>query len=109
VIALIVSLVRHAERAQLEFGLSARGKKQADALGKHFSEKGVNAIFSSPVQKAEETAKAIATAIGISRLADDRLGELETGQLAPGVAAVKKQAFDTGHNHVVIVTHDENI
>jgi broad specificity phosphatase PhoE len=65
-----IYLVRHCEVENPDgimygflpnFGLSARGKLQAQALGRFFSDKPVAQLFASPLQRAQETAGAIVT------------------------------------------------
>jgi broad specificity phosphatase PhoE len=64
-----VYLVRHCEVENPDgilygflpnFGLSAQGKLQAQALGRFFADKPVAQLYSSPLQRAQETAAAIA-------------------------------------------------
>jgi len=63
-----IYLVRHCEVENPDgilygflpnFGLSARGKLQAQALGRYFSDKPVAQLYVSPLQRAQETAAAI--------------------------------------------------
>ncbi len=44
------------------FGLSEKGRRQSAALGKYFEDQPISAIFASPLQRAQETARAIAEA-----------------------------------------------
>ena len=77
-------LVRHGEvenpdhlvYANLDgFGLSARGRRQAKAVGEHLGAAGITTILTSPLQRAQETARLIAKATGAPVVEDDRLTE----------------------------------
>jgi broad specificity phosphatase PhoE len=66
-----IYLVRHCEVENPDgilygflpnFGLSAKGKLQAQALGRYFSDKPVAKLYVSPLQRAQETAAAIVAA-----------------------------------------------
>jgi len=43
------------------FGLSEQGKRQAHVLGKHLSKKTIHAIYTSPLERARETASIISS------------------------------------------------
>jgi len=82
-------LVRHGEtehnRGQLTLGradvpLNERGLAQAAALGRSFVEK-PDAVFASPLQRAAATARQIADAHGMDVLLDDRLIEMDVGEM----------------------------
>ena len=73
-------LVRHAEAAPGEPDelrrLTPRGRDQARGLGRRLARDGVraDAVLSSPLLRARETAEAIAKEVGANSEADDRLG-----------------------------------
>lgn len=67
-------LIRHAERAgdqetlvgrKAGFPLSAHGRDQAARLGRHLGQEPIAHVFSSPVERARETAEAVARALGL--------------------------------------------
>ena len=73
-VSTIVHLVRHGEvhnpdhvvYADLPgFGLSERGRRQATEVGDHLAERSITAVYASPLQRATETAAAIAVPHGI--------------------------------------------
>lgn len=83
----LIHLVRHAEvenprnvwYGRLEgFHLSERGRRQAAALADHFSEHDVAAIYSSPLDRAIQTAEAIARPLGLEVVPEPDLIESET-------------------------------
>ncbi|MCA1840453.1 MAG: histidine phosphatase family protein [Actinomycetota bacterium] len=83
----LVHLVRHAEvhnpsnlwYGRLEgFKLSERGLRQAEALGHFFQTRDVKAVYCSPLQRAQETAKAISGPLGLEFMIDESLIESET-------------------------------
>lgn len=97
-------LVRHAEAAPGEPDdlrtLTTQGKQQARELGRRFARKGVkpDAVISSPLLRARETAEGIASALGVDAEQDERL--------APGATPEDVRAVVAGRgNTVVVVGH----
>ena len=94
-------LVRHAEAAPGEPDelrtLTPQGKQQARELGRRFVRKGIkpDAIFSSPLLRARETADGIAAAVGLATEPDERL--------APGATANDVRAVVAGRGETVVV------
>lgn len=60
-------------------GLSAVGKKQATEAAQFLSTQGVDVIYCSPMQRAQETARALAKATGARIVTDERLTETGFG------------------------------
>ena len=96
-----VYLVRH---AQAEHGepdalrrLTPHGRKQAKELAKRFARRGVRpeAILSSPLVRARETAEALAAELGVTVETDDRL--------APGADVDQLRAVVEGRGETVVV------
>jgi phosphohistidine phosphatase len=95
-----VYLVRHAEA---EPGnpdelrrLTPNGVKQAKELGRKFVRRGIrpDAVVSSPLVRALQTAEAIAAAVGASAQTDDRL--------APGAGVDDLRAVVDGRGETVV-------
>lgn len=61
--------------------LSERGRAQARALGTRLAKAAVTTIYSSPLRRASETARAISTATRRAIAYDERLREVEIGGL----------------------------
>ncbi len=83
--------------------LSARGRRQAERLGRHLSGLGLKpgAIISSPKARASETADLVAKALGAAVRIDERLaGPLDLGDLE----AILHEAGDPAQ--VLVVGHD---
>jgi broad specificity phosphatase PhoE len=83
----LIHLVRHAEvenprnvwYGRLEgFVLSARGRRQAEALGERLASHDLAAIYSSPLERAVETAQAIARPHDLEVNVDEDIIESET-------------------------------
>jgi phosphohistidine phosphatase SixA len=91
-------LVRHAEAASGEPDdlrpLTPAGREAARVLGERLRAESPDAILSSPLLRARETAAAIATAAGIESEAEDRLG--------PGATADDIRAAVTGRGETVV-------
>jgi len=97
-----VYLVRHAKAEPGEPDelrpLAKKGRKQARALGERFAADGIDAVVSSPLLRARETAEAIAKAAGLEVQLDERL--------APGATAADLRAVVAGRGErVVAVGH----
>jgi broad specificity phosphatase PhoE len=83
-----IHLVRHGEVENPKgviygrlpgYTLSERGQKQAEEAGRYLSERGVGAIWASPLERAQETAAAIgAFHPSLEIVTDHRLIESET-------------------------------
>jgi alpha-ribazole phosphatase len=83
-------LLRHAEpdaafrgrcHGRLDVGLSPEGKRQALAVGAALAEEPFAAVYTSPLTRALETAAPIAAAHGLEPVRDERLSELDFGEL----------------------------
>lgn len=83
-------LVRHAEPEHairgrvygaLDVPLSSDGRCRSDALAAALELMPLVAVYSSPLRRAVETARPIAVAHGLRPIADERLRELELGEL----------------------------
>ncbi|MDT7949970.1 MAG: histidine phosphatase family protein [Acetobacteraceae bacterium] len=73
--------------------LSAEGVGQAKALGEWFTGMRVAAVLSSPVQRARETAAAIAEATGLTVTVEAGLDEIDFGEWTGSTfAALEEQA-----------------
>lgn len=95
-------VVRHAEAAPGEPDelrpLTDAGRAAARALGDRLAEYGVDAVLSSPLLRARETAEAIARAAGLVAEPDERL--------APGADAdAVREAVAGRGDTVVMVGH----
>jgi phosphohistidine phosphatase len=93
-------LVRHAEAAPGDPDdlrpLTDAGRAAARALGEQLAQERPDAVVSSPLLRARETADAIARAAGIDATADERL--------APGATADDVRAVAQG-DAIVVVGH----
>ena len=94
-------IVRHAEAALGEPDdlrpLTEAGRDQARRIGRQFADDGVqpDAVLSSPLLRARETAAEIAKAVGVDVEADERL--------APGAEPDDVRAAAAGHGETVVV------
>jgi len=80
----VVHLLRHGEvdnPGGIIYGrlpgyhLSANGRQMAEAAAGYFAERAVVALFSSPLERAQETACPVAERLGLPIVTDDRLIE----------------------------------
>lgn len=84
-----VYLIRHGEtdynrdgrlQGALPVPLNDNGRVQAQALGLHLKRQSIEAIFTSPLSRAQETADLIGQILNASIVADKRLQEINFGQ-----------------------------
>jgi broad specificity phosphatase PhoE len=82
-----IHLVRHGEVENPKgiiygrlpgYHLSERGLKQAEAAAEHLARAGVAAVWASPLERAQETAEAIASRHDIQIMTDERLTESDS-------------------------------
>ncbi len=85
---MILYCVRHGEsqfnaegriQGQHDVPLSDRGRQQAAALAQALANCQIEAVFSSPLARATQTATALAERCGLSLRIDDRLQEIHAG------------------------------
>jgi broad specificity phosphatase PhoE len=101
----VVHLLRHGEvdnpRGILYgrlpgYHLSANGRAMADAAADYFAGRAVVALFSSPLERAQETARPVAERLGLPIVTDDRLTEawnhFEGLKFGVGDGALRKPA-----------------
>lgn len=83
-----ILLVRHAAHVQLgrvlsgrtgEVPLSAAGRAQAERLGQRLSSEGLDAVHTSPVRRAQETARALASIVNLTEHVEQPLDEIDFG------------------------------
>jgi len=82
-------LVRHAEtmwnrerryQGRQDPPLSDTGRAQAEAVGQLLAKERIEAVWSSPLRRARDTAAAIAMPRGLTVRVDDQFGEMHFGQ-----------------------------
>jgi phosphohistidine phosphatase SixA len=92
-------VVRHAEAAPGEPDhlrpLTAAGHEAASALGAQLAAEGIDAVVSSPLLRARQTAQAVAEAAGTEVEVDERL--------APGASADDLRAAADGRGDTVVM------
>jgi broad specificity phosphatase PhoE len=85
---MILYLVRHGEstfnaegriQGQLDTPLSSLGRRQATAVAEHFRGKRIDAIYTSPLSRARQTAEPIGVALELNLQTDSRLMEINAG------------------------------
>jgi broad specificity phosphatase PhoE len=102
-----VTLVRHGQTerssrgaysGQLDVPLTSLGREQAQRCAERLAGTDVDAIYTSPLVRALQTAQAVAEASGVSLTIDDRLIEVDYGPFEgldrEGARAKFGQAFD---------------
>ena len=84
-----ILIVRHGEtawntanifRGRVPIGLSETGLQQAEKLGEYLSHKKIKAVYCSPLQRATQTAEAIASRQQLKPQALDDLNDLNFGK-----------------------------
>lgn len=84
-----VLLIRHGEtawnrgevfRGRADVPLSERGREQAQGLARALAGRPIEAVYSSPLSRARETAAPVAQAVGLEVVVDDRLVDMSFGE-----------------------------
>ena len=84
----MIALARHGEttwnkdrrfQGQLDVPLSDRGREQAHALAEQAAAEPLNALYTSPLVRAKETAEIVGRRIGLEPREDPRLKEVDVG------------------------------
>jgi broad specificity phosphatase PhoE len=84
-------LIRHSEsvgnrelrlQGRTDFPLTERGRRQAEELAAAVSRRPVNAVYSSPIQRALDTAEAIASRLDLTVEIESALQEYDFGELS---------------------------
>lgn len=77
-------MIRHAEPVKVVGAagpadpvLSLRGRRQAELLGEYLREEKLEAVYSSPMTRAGQTAAALTEACGIEMVVEDALAEFD--------------------------------
>ena len=85
---LTLSLIRHASHGLLDrvlagrspgVGLSDAGRREADALAAHLAGRGIARLLSSPLERTQETAAALAARVGCDVELADEINEIDCG------------------------------
>ena len=71
------SSARKAYSGRSDIPLTKRGREQARAAAEQLAGAGIDAVFSSPLMRARDTARAIADATGAPLTVDERLTEVD--------------------------------
>lgn len=105
---LTLYLVRHGEtdsnaegrlQGHLPVPLNARGRRQADRLAQRLAGVPLDAILSSDLPRAQQTAEIIATAKGLPVFTDARWREINLGHWQGKLYREVKQAMDAADWH----------
>lgn len=86
--ARVVTLVRHGQTersatgtysGRLDVALTDTGREQAQHTAQQLAQAGIDAVVTSPLERARDTAQAIADAAGVPLTVDERLTEVDYG------------------------------
>ena len=110
-------LIRHGQstanasgvwQGQMEFPLSEEGRRQALLTGKALAEKGLDAIYSSPLGRAFETAEIIAREAGFRGAIVPLTGLMERhGGALEGTTHAEREARDPGFTKKLLSLPEE--
>ena len=74
------SSARLAYSGRSDIALTTEGREQARRAAEQLADAGIDAVFSSPLSRARDTAQAIAEATGAPLTVDERLTEIDYGR-----------------------------
>src|SRR5581483_12433051 len=94
-------LVRHGEtdwnserrwQGHADEPLNETGRAQAREVADELADRSIDAVYSSDLSRARETAEIIAARLGLSVTTDARLGEVDVGDWSDGFGARSSRA-----------------
>ena len=80
---MLLYIVRHGEPDYATDTLTARGRLQAEAVGKRIAAAGIDRIFSSPMGRARETAAPACRLLALTATIEDWTHEIQDERLTP--------------------------
>ena len=87
---MLLYIIRHGDPDYKTDTLTARGKLQAEAVGKRMYDAGIDRIFSSPMGRAKETAEPACRLLGLEKHIEEWAHEIEDERLTPFPDGVMK-------------------
>lgn len=103
-----VLLIRHGEtdfnrerrlQGVMENPLNERGRAQAASVARYLQGLSIDALYTSPILRAQETAEIIGNLIGLPARADERLREIEFGIFEGFTFAEVERRFPAAHHN----------
>ncbi len=103
-----VLLIRHGEtdynrqrrlQGLMENPLNERGRAQAAAVARHLQSLTIDALYTSPIKRAQETAEIIGNHLDMSPCQDNRLREIDFGIFAGLTFAEAERRFPVAHRN----------
>lgn len=71
----------HRTQGRTDLPLNDKGRQQAQRLAQRMKDKGLSCVYTSPMSRAADTARAISEACGVKLVIDERLTERDFGPL----------------------------
>jgi broad specificity phosphatase PhoE len=75
----VVNVERRLTCHDLQGGLTARGREQAQQAAEWLRDKNIQTMYTSPFQRASETAAIVSATLGLSPVVDEALREIHCG------------------------------
>ncbi len=103
-----VLLIRHGEtdfnrerrlQGVMEIPLNERGRDQAASVARYLQGLSIDALYTSPILRAQETAEIIGNLIGLPPRSDERLREIEFGIFEGLTFAEVERRFPAAHRN----------
>lgn len=103
-----VLLIRHGEtdynrehrlQGVMQIPLNERGRDQATAVARYLKGLSIDALYTSPILRAKETAEIIGKLIGLPPRGDERLREIEFGIFEGLTFAEVERRFPAAHRN----------
>ena len=77
----LANLTKEFSNRRVDYALTPKGVLQAQQTADYFKDKGIDAVYSSPLKRAQQTAQIIATAVGVTAVVLENLREVDVGDL----------------------------
>src|SRR5690242_10734923 len=93
------NLTREFSHHRVDYGLTLAGIRQAHETAAYFRNQGIDAVYTSPLKRARETAEIIGEALGLPVLEREDFREVNTGRLEDEPPTPENWAFHDGILH----------
>lgn len=95
----IANLTKEFSSRKVDYSLTPRGLLQAQQTAQYFTGKDIQAIYTSPLKRAVETAEIIASGSKLTPVVVEELREIDVGELEEPPPTAEKWAL---HNQIIL-------
>src|SRR5512145_1505714 len=89
----LANITKEFSSRHVDYSLTPKGVLQAQQTGAYFKDKSIDALYSSPLKRAAETAAIIGAAIGLPVTVIEGFREIDVGELEREPPTAENWAF----------------